>query len=290
MSKRERGFTLVELLVVVAILGLLVSLLMPTLGRARQLARKTICQTNLSALGRGWMVYFQDWNSMTPQTHNTGKSTPDCLAQFNYMIYCGNPRHTVHSPDYVNAGVLYREGMVSGGKAYVCPEIERNYGQEWFTRGAAYLHYKHPSNRNPWPIVQTAGTYMTYGKRRFNNYDDPGLSYFPWSLPRPRPNDYLSFWASGVTIVETPSRFSFMTDRFETPGWAVMSHVPGINVQYLDGHVAYWQDPTWDEATGTGEVLYDNGIDGWGSAYNWKHDDVYMIIDGYHQPPLGQGK
>jgi hypothetical protein len=37
-------------------------------------------------------------------------------------------------------------------------------------------------------------------------------------------------------------------------------------------------------------VLYDNGIDGWGTTYNWKYDDVWMIIDGYHEPPVGQGR
>lgn len=285
----NRAFTLVELLVVVAILGMLVALLMPALQRARELARKVMCQTNLSALGKGWTVYFEDWNNMIPQTHNTGKHVPDCLSQFTYMIYCGNPKHTVHTPDYVNAGVLFREGLVNGGKVYVCPEIEKNYGKAWFTRGYAHLDYRHPLNKNPWPVVRTCGTYMTYGKRRFNNYDDPGLSYFHWSHRRPRPNDHLSFWASGITIVDNPTQFSFMTDRFESAGWAMMSHVPGVNVLYLDGHVGYWEDPTWDEETGTGEVLYDNGIDGWGGVYNWKHDDVYMIIDGHHRPPVGQG-
>ncbi len=289
MPEKDRGFTLVELLVVVSILGLLISLLMPSLQKARELTRRTICQTNLHALAKGWDLYFADNNNMTPQTHNVNKQTPDVTAQFTYMIYCGR-EHTTGTPDYVNAGVLFREEFIGNGKAYVCPTIERNYGTSWFTRGNRKRGRTDPANKNPWPAMPNFGSYMTYVRRRMANYDDPGMSDFHWSHPQPRPDFNLMFWSAGVGIIDNPSSFSFMADRFESGGWALLSHVPGVNVQYRDGHVKYWADPTWSESTGTGQVLYDNGIDGWGGAYNWKMDDVWMIIDGYHQPPVGQGR
>ena len=62
----------------------------------------------------------------------------------------------------------------------------------------------------------------------------------------------------------------------------------GQNVLYLDGHVEYWEDPTWDDGQGTGKVLYDNGLDS-SSNPEWLHDDIWQIIDGYHKPPVGSG-
>lgn len=51
MRSRARAFTLVELLVVVAVIGILVALLLPVLGAARESARSSECQGNLKQIG-----------------------------------------------------------------------------------------------------------------------------------------------------------------------------------------------------------------------------------------------
>lgn len=55
--KGRHAFTLVELLVVVAIIALLVSMLLPTLGKAKEQARMAICASNLKGLGVAFSTY-----------------------------------------------------------------------------------------------------------------------------------------------------------------------------------------------------------------------------------------
>ena len=68
--RREFGFTLVELLVVVGIIAVLVGILLPTLNRARESAYRVQCGSNLRQLMTGMIMYAQEnkggWYVMTP--------------------------------------------------------------------------------------------------------------------------------------------------------------------------------------------------------------------------------
>ncbi len=76
MQLRVRsGFSLVELLVVVAILAVLVGLLFPVLTAARRKARQANCQSNLHQIGLALNMYGQDYDGALPFTW-TGCPSP----------------------------------------------------------------------------------------------------------------------------------------------------------------------------------------------------------------------
>lgn len=62
--QHRRGFTLIELLMVISIVALLMAILLPALGRARSLARQTVCQSRLRQWGLAFATYAAE-NSET---------------------------------------------------------------------------------------------------------------------------------------------------------------------------------------------------------------------------------
>jgi len=63
---RHSAFTLIELLVVVAIISLLVSILVPSLRRARDMAKVVTCATVMRTLSTGTMLYQEDHDQRMP--------------------------------------------------------------------------------------------------------------------------------------------------------------------------------------------------------------------------------
>ncbi len=67
--KRKTGFTLIELLVVISIIAILISILLPALAKARELANRAVCMANIRGIIQSMITYSQSNNGTFPATY-----------------------------------------------------------------------------------------------------------------------------------------------------------------------------------------------------------------------------
>lgn len=147
-GNRLRGraaFTLIEVLVVVAIIALLVAILLPSLKAARDQARRTSCGSNLHQVGVALTSYVNDFRGQLPAMYRT------TTAFTTYYMRSGNVNGGA-----VNLGLLANRRYAMEPLIYYCP------GQD--TYRSASLLYDGPDN--PWisearfsalPVAQRSG-------------------------------------------------------------------------------------------------------------------------------------
>jgi prepilin-type N-terminal cleavage/methylation domain-containing protein/prepilin-type processing-associated H-X9-DG protein len=73
MRYRQSAFTLIELLLVIAVIAILASLLLPALASAKEKGRVTICRSNMRQLGLGMTMYLQDNNDTFPAANQSSQ-------------------------------------------------------------------------------------------------------------------------------------------------------------------------------------------------------------------------
>lgn len=103
-----RAFTLVELLVVIAIISLLAALLMPSLNKAKEFARLSVCGANMRSFGVSLAIYATDFNGYYP--HN------------------GSPIKANWAANLVNTGALpegtWDRNLTSARGLLLCPSTQ----------------------------------------------------------------------------------------------------------------------------------------------------------------------
>ena len=171
---RLRGFTLVELLVVIGIIALLVSILLPTLNRAREAAQRTKCLSNLRSIGQMVVMYQNASRGAIPIGFWTNDPSGGAkVLQNNYGIAF---RESGFGPAAVlrfnGLGLLYPAGLVgtglqnnqaSEGEVFYCPSFATDNKD-----------HTYDGSENPWinrlilPGQPTALTRSAYSARASN--------------------------------------------------------------------------------------------------------------------------
>lgn len=93
-TRNGPAFTLLELLVVIALIASLGALLLPLFGRAKESGRATVCLSNLHQIGVALQLYVQDNGNRLPFMRDKSLTTTNALASPDLVLsnYLGNIR------------------------------------------------------------------------------------------------------------------------------------------------------------------------------------------------------
>ena len=146
--RRRKGFTLIEILVAIAIIALLMAMLMPALEKAKDLARGTVCKANLRNYSIAMMLYLEDNDDMfcEPDKCYFSQVEPfpveSSLTNYLHLRWCNGNVYLREHPEY--GGTLYP--YIKDARAFICPTLRR------MATGASqdHLYTDQISNYYPW--------------------------------------------------------------------------------------------------------------------------------------------
>jgi prepilin-type N-terminal cleavage/methylation domain-containing protein len=211
---RRAAFTLVELLVVIGIIAVLIGLLLPVIGRARENANRTVCLSNIRQLGTAYLAYAQQNKGTIPIGYL------DQLKQQNYLLNYNDTGGTGFKSFFLITGILYQTNMLASVQTYFCPSFQ---DPRWI-----YANNANDPASNWWPPVTTnqgskRHTRVAYGTRPVASWGAQ-LVNGQWVVKFPSPMPKLN----------TYRKSALLSDIISLPSLVDAGHKKGINVLYGD--------------------------------------------------------
>ena len=265
---RRAGFTLAELLVVIGILAALIATLVPLLGKARQMAQRTVCLSNEREVHRSLALYAHENDDRVPIGYRGAK-------QRNALIY-SRP-----AGQFVLVGKLYPSGLMDDGSIFFCPSEH----DPQFT-------FDTPAN--PWPPGPASAAKPS--PKPAGGF--PGVT--PVGPPPPKPAASVHAGYGGRPEYELPDDFAdppaalagfvvpkltafrdnaILADLADTLGRVTARHHDGVNVLSGDGS-AGWVPLEVFEAP----LRASTSPAGWppDARYDGEQDAIWAAFDRHH--------
>lgn len=258
MTKRKnRGFTLVELLVVIGIIALLISILLPALSKARKQANTVKCLANMKQFGTALVQYTNEWKGAMPYS-----GWNDFPGNGNYGGGKGNAGGW---PDWL-----------FDASSKITPPVASLFNFKDVKNGAFYAYlnganaiYRCPQDAGPW-LAQNSQFISSYVMNGSTNNFSYGVFYKVTAF---HPGDAI-MWEIGTTGPDG-------NDPSNTPNEPISArHVKGTSILFVDGHAEVWSVGRFDKELNRGpsplwcvpqSVRKDGGFDG-----NTNHNTQYQ--------------
>ncbi|WFB36099.1 prepilin-type N-terminal cleavage/methylation domain-containing protein [Kiritimatiellota bacterium B12222] len=189
-SLRKKGFTLIEMLVVIAILALLSSIIVPAVSGALRRARAMACLSNLRSLGTATYSYAVDNQGEIPFVYTPGGEG---------LGFAEPPWFKLLAP-YVAAEVRTNISLEEGtDKTFRCPEQEGDFAISYGPSSGAFMDgYRLNISDISAPAQKVWLLDVPPGKVYFFN---PALPSVSWTDPRHRNKSHALFFDGHVSAL-----------------------------------------------------------------------------------------
>lgn len=228
-----RGFTLTDVLVSIAVVTLLITILLPALGKVHEASQRVVCASNLRQVGLGVHMYANDYDMWLPPSSFATGAGANLGTDPLYLKIDGRTRGGLGSV-WDGLGYLYSQDYLSDPRVYYCPshtgsnEFETYVSQFSGATGDIIANYQYrgegPEGQQRLDLIVDTAALVSDGFREASDInhmsgmnvlragmsvnwfqDELGSFYDMALLMGEDGNDDGPNWDDGWSILDTPS-------------------------------------------------------------------------------------